>query len=167
MHVANFTTLMARLSRRPRLFVALVAVAALGGLAAGIAVARGGSTGTTGPPGVLSSGKFRTITWGTTGTATVFRDAQGHLKLRLGADFTTRRGPDVWVYLAKYDGSVWRGRRVEWKLVGRVTRAWGSATYDLPADAARPGMSIAIFCGECGRLAGLAQLHAVHPTTAA
>lgn len=158
---------MARLSRKPRLFVALVVVAVLGGLAAGIAVARGGSNGAAGPPGVLSSGKFRTVTWGTMGTATVFRDAKGHLQLRLGKDFNTRRGPDVWVYLAKYEGNIWRGRRVEWKLVGHLRRAWGRQLYDLPADAAKPGMSIAIFCGECGRLAGLAQLQSVRPTTAA
>ncbi|HSC49917.1 MAG TPA: DM13 domain-containing protein [Gaiellaceae bacterium] len=158
---------MAALSRKPRLVLPILVVAVLGGLAAGIAVARGGSSVSHGPPGVVSSGTFRTITWSTTGTATVVRDASGHLKLRLGKDFNTRRGPDVWVYLARYDGSVWRGRRVEWKLLGRVTRAWGSATYDLPADAARPGMSIAIFCGECGRLSGLAQLEPVHPATAA
>lgn len=158
---------MAALSRKPRLVLPILVVAVLGGLAAGIAVARGGSNVSHGPAGVVSSGTFRTITWSTTGTATVVRDASGHLKLRLGRDFNTKRGPDVWVYLAKYDGSVWRGKRVEWKLVGRVTRAWGGATYALPADAAKPGMSIAIFCGECGRLSGLAQLEPVRPTTSA
>src|SRR5215813_4336570 len=111
---------MAKLSRRPRMLGSLLAVAVLGGLAAGIAVARGGSNVSHGPPGVVSSGTFRTITWSTTGTATVVRDASGHLKLRLGKDFTTRRGPDVWVYLAKYDGSIWKNNHVEWKLVGQV-----------------------------------------------
>ena len=158
---------MAALSRKPRLVLPILVVAVLGGLAAGIAVARGGSNVSHGPAGVVSSGTVRTITWSTTGTATVVRDASGHLKLRLGRDFNTKRGPDVWVYLAKYEGSVWRGKRVEWKLVGRVTRAWGSATYALPAEAAKPGMSIAIFCGECGRLSGLAQLKPVRPTTSA
>lgn len=158
---------MAAFSRKPRLVLPILAVAVLGGLAAGIAVARGGSNVSHGPAGVVSSGTFRTITWSTTGTATVVREASGHLKLRLGKDFNTKRGPDVWVYLAKYDGSVWRGKRVEWKLVGRITRAWGSATYDLPADAAKPGMSIAIFCGECGRLSGLAQLAPARPATSA
>jgi hypothetical protein len=158
---------MAALSRKPRLVLPILVVAVLGGLAAGIAVARGGSNASHGRPGVVSSGTFHTITWSTTGTATVIRDSSGHLKLRLGKDFTTKRGPDVWVYLAKYDGSVWRGKRVEWKLVGQVKRGWGSATYDLPADAAKPGMSIAIFCGECGRLSGLAELHSVQPTASA
>lgn len=158
---------MAKLSRRPRLLGSLLAVAVLGGLAAGIAVARGGSNVSQAPPGIVSSGTFRTITWGTMGTATVFRDARGHLTLRLGKDFNTRRGPDVWVYLAKYEGNIWRGKRVEWKLVGHLRRAWGRQVYDLPADAAKPGMSIAIFCGECGRLAGLAQLQPARPTTAA
>jgi hypothetical protein len=158
---------MAAFSRKPRLALSILAVAVLGALAAGIAVARGGSNVSHGRPGVVSSGTFRTVTWSTTGTATVVRDASGHLKLRLGKDFTTRRGPDVWVYLAKYEGSVWNGKRVEWKLVGQVKRGWGSATYGLPADAARPGMSIAIFCGECGRLSGLAELQPVRPTTSA
>lgn len=139
--------------------MAILVVAVLAGLAAGIAVARGGSKQVSkGPAGVVSQGSFRTITWGTTGTAAVVRDTSGHLKLRLGKNFTTRRGPDVWVYLAKYEGSVWSGKRLEWKLIGHLRRAWGKQVYDLPAEAARPGMSIAIFCGECGRLSGIAQL---------
>jgi hypothetical protein len=158
---------MAALSRKRRLSLSILAVAILGGLAAGIAVARGGSTTPKGAPGVVSRGSFRTITWSTTGTATVVRDTSGHLQLRLGKDFTTKRTPDLWVYLARYDGSVWNGKRVEWKLVGPVKRGWGSATYALPADAARPGMSIAIYCGECGRLSGIAQLQAVRPATSA
>jgi electron transfer DM13 len=159
---------MAAFSRKPRLLLFVLVVAVLGGLAAGIAVARGGSTAPKGRPGVISRGTFRTITWSTTGTATVVRDASGHLQLRLGKDFTTKRTPDLWVYLAKYEGSnIWRARRVEWKLVGAVKRGWGSATYSLPEDAAKPGMSIAIFCGECGRLSGIAQLQPVRPTTSA
>jgi hypothetical protein len=148
--------------RRPRLLVTILVVAVLGGLAAGIAVARGGSKpASKGPARVVSQGSFRTITWGTTGTASVVRDTSGNLKLRLGKNFTTRRGPDVWVYLAKYEGSVWSGKRVEWELIGQLRRAWGKQVYDLPAKAARPGMSIAIFCGECGRLSGIAQLEPV------
>jgi electron transfer DM13 len=158
---------MAAFSRKPRLVLPILAVAVLGGLAAGIAVARGGSNVSHGRPGVVSSGTFRTVTWSTTGTATVVRDSSGHLKLRLGKDFTTKRGPDVWVYLAKFDGNIFTGKRVEWKLVGQVKRGWGSATYALPADAAKPGMSIAIFCGECGKLSGVAQLQPVRPTTSA
>jgi hypothetical protein len=153
--------------QRHRLLAATLAVAVLAGLAAGIAVARGGSKpAVKGPIGVLSQGTFRTITWGTTGTASVVRDTSGHLKLRLGKGFNTRRGPDVWVYLAKYEGSVWTGKRVEWKLIGQLRRAWGRQEYNLPAEAARPGMSIAIFCGECGRLSGIAQLAPVHAAKA-
>ncbi len=158
---------MAAFSRKPRLVLPILVVAVLGGLAAGIAVARGGSNVSHGRPGVVSSGTFRTVTWSTTGTATVVRDASGHLRLRLGKDFTTKRGPDVWVYLARFDGNIFTGKRVEWKLVGQVKRGWGSATYDLPADAAKPGMSIAIYCGECGKLSGVAQLQPVRPTTSA
>jgi hypothetical protein len=157
---------MATLSRRPRLLAFALGVAVLAGLAAGIAVARGGSKPVSkGRAGVVSSGTFRTITWGTTGTATVIRDSAGHLKVRFGKDFTTKRGPDVWVYLAKFEGSIWKGNHVEWDLIGRLKRGWGRQTYDLPAAAAKPGMSIAIFCGECGRLSGLAQLQPARPAT--
>jgi hypothetical protein len=153
---------MTTLARRPRLLAAMLAVAALGGLAAGLAIARGGSQSVAKrPAGVVSQGRFRTITWGTTGTATVARDTSGQLKLRLSSGFTTKRGPDVWVYLARYKGNIWSGRRVEWKLIGQLHRAWGKQEYRLPAEAARPGMSIAIFCGECGRLSGIAQLEPV------
>jgi hypothetical protein len=158
---------MAALSRKPRLVLPILLVVVLGGMAAGIAVARGGSNVSHGRPGVVSSGTFRTVTWSTTGTATVIRDSSGHLKLQLGKDFTTRRGPDVWVYLAKFEGRIWNGNHVVWDLVGQVKHGWGAATYDLPAAAAKPGMSIAIYCGECGRLSGLAELHAVRPTTSA
>jgi hypothetical protein len=144
------------------LLVTMLVVAVLGGLAAGIAVARGGSRAAShGPPGVVARGTFRTITWGTTGTATLVRDSSGHLKVRLSKSFTTKRGPDVWVYLAKIEGSIWRGRKVEWKLIGQLRSAWGAQSYKVPAEAARPGMSIAIFCGECGRLSGIAQLEPV------
>src|SRR5262249_57997976 len=84
---------MAAFSRKPRLVLPILLVAVLGGLAAGIAVARGGSNVSHGRPGVVSSGAFRTITWSTTGTATVVRDASGHLKLRLGEGFTTQHRP--------------------------------------------------------------------------
>ena len=158
---------MAALSREPRLVLPIVLVAVLGGLAAGIAVARGGSNVSHGPPGVVSSGAFRTITWSTTGTASVVRDSSGHLTLRLGKDFTTKRGPDVWVYLAKFEGSIWNANHVVWDLVGQVKHGWGGATYQLPAAAAKPGMSIAIYCGECGKLSGVAMLHSVRPATSA
>ena len=157
---------MATLSRRPRLLALALGVAVLAGVAAGIAVARNGSQPVSkGPAGVVSSGTFRGIGWSTTGTATVVRDTSGHLQVRFGKGFTTKRGPDVWVYLAKFEGSIWKGHHVEWDLVGRLKRAWGPQTYDLPAAAAKPGMSIAIFCGECGRLSGLAELQLARPTT--
>src|ERR671930_1711879 len=101
---------MAILRRRPRIVAAIVVVAALGGLAAGIAVARGGGRpAAKGPVGVFAQGNFRTITWGTTGTAALVRDASGHVKLRLGKGFTTRRGPDDWIYFARYEGGLWHG----------------------------------------------------------
>jgi hypothetical protein len=133
----------------------MLVVALLGGVVAGIVVARGGSSPAQGPPGVLAKGEFRTVGWSTTGTAALVRDGSGHLKLRLSKSFSTRRTPDLWVYLARYE----HGRRVEWKDVGELRRPWGPQEFDLPAGAAHEvGASVVIFCGECGRASGTARL---------
>ncbi len=140
------------------LLIVLV-VAVLGGLAAGIVVARGGSSGAQGPPGVLAKGKFRSVSWTTTGTAAIVRDASGHLKLRLSKSFGTRRAPDLWVYLARFKGGYEHGRRLEWKLIGELRQPWGRQDFKLHADAVREvGASVVIFCGECGKISGLARL---------
>ena len=137
----------------------MLIVAILGGLTAGIVVARGGSSRVHGSPGVIAQGKFRAVSWTTSGTAAIVRDASGHLKLRLSKAFGTRRAPDLWVYLARFKGGYAHGRRIEWKDVGALRRPWGRQEYDLPADAAREiGASVVIFCGECGKISGLARL---------
>lgn len=140
-----------------RLPVAVLVAAAIGGLAAGIVLARGGTSGATvkGKPGVLARGSFRTISWGTAGTATVLRDTSGHLKLRFSHNFNTQRAPELFVYLVKYKGS----RRTEWKQVASLQRAWGSQEYDLPSAATHDlGASVAIYCEKCNKIWGLAQL---------
>ena len=136
----------------------MLVVAVLGGLVAGIVVARG-SSGAQGPPGVIAKGTFRSVSWTTSGTAAIVRDASGHLKLRLSKTFGTRRAPDLWVYLARFKDGYAHGRHTEWKDVGALRRAWGRQEFDLPADAAREvGASVVIFCGECGKINGLAPL---------
>ena len=138
--------------------MAVVATAILGGLAAGIAVARSGSSAPAGPPGVLAKGAFVSVSWSTRGTASLVRDASG-MKLRLSKAFSTRRSPDLWVYLARYQGGYKHGRQTEWKLISELHRSWGAQTYHLPASAAREvGAWVVIFCGECGKISGLAQL---------
>ena len=137
----------------------MLIVAILGGLTAGIVVARGGSSRVHGSPGVIAQGKFRAVSWTTSGTAAIVRDASGHVKLRLSKTFYTRRAPDLWVYLARYKGGYEHGRRLEWKLVGGLRQPWGRQEFNLPSDAAREvGASVVIFCGECGKISGLARL---------
>lgn len=133
-----------------------VVAAALGGLAAGIVVARGGSTaGAQGAPGVVAEGAFRSVGWGTTGTAAIVRDGTGRLKLRLSSSFTTQRAPELYVYLVRYRD----GRRVEWKQVAPLQRAWGRQEYNLSSDAdGETGASVAIYCGKCNKISGLARL---------
>src|SRR5262249_62109672 len=116
---------MAAFSRKPRLVLPILLVAVLGGLAAGIAVARGGSNVSHGRPGVVSSGTFRTITWSTTGTATVIRDSSGHLKLRLGKDFATQLGPDGWGHLPRVKGRIRDGDHALWGPRGPGQRGGG------------------------------------------
>jgi hypothetical protein len=141
------------------MLVTTLAVAVLGGLVAGIVVARGGSSGVQGAPGVLAKGKFRSVSWTTAGTAAIVRDASGHLKLRLSKAFYTRRAPDLWVYLARFKGGYEHGRRLEWKLVGGLRQPWGRQEFNLPSGAAHDvGASVVIFCGECGKINGLARL---------
>ena len=140
------------------MLLTVLAVAVLGGLVAGIVVARGGSS-PEGPPGVLAKGTFRSVSWTTSGTAAIVRDASGHVKLRLSKTFYTRRAPDLWVYLARWKGGYEHGRRLEWKLVGGLRQPWGSQEFNLPSDAAREvGASVVIYCGECGKINGLAHL---------
>jgi len=141
---------------RSRLLVGAVVAAALGALAAGIVVGRGDSSARAqGAPGVVAEGAFRSVGWGTTGTAAIVRDETGRLKLRLSSAFTTQPAPELYVYLVRYRN----GRRVEWKQVGLLQRAWGRQDYTLSSDAAgETGASVAIYCGKCNKISGLARL---------
>jgi Electron transfer DM13 len=145
-------------SKRPTrlLLAAFVLAVAAGGTAAGILVARSGagSTPAEGRHGVLARGTFEPVGWSTTGTAAIVRETSG-LKLRLGGNFRTQPAPELFVYLARYDGE----RRTEWKEVGPLRRAWGTQEYELPAEAAkRLHVTVAIYCGKCNRIFGSARL---------
>jgi hypothetical protein len=151
------------LRRRRRFSAAVIVALVVCGVAAGLVLARNGSAVSKFPPGVLARGQFRSITWSTKGTASIVRDASGHLTLRLSGDFNTRRGPDLWVYLERYQGSYEQGKLhgklLQWKDLGALHRSWGSQSYRLPASAtSQIGASVAIFCGECGQVSGLARL---------
>ena len=146
-----------QISGRTRLLLALAGAAVLAGVAAGIALTRGGAENALaqGPPGVLARGPFKSLGWGTTGNAEIVRDGSGHLVLRLSSGFRTQEAPELFVYFMKYDGK----RRTVWKEVAPLRRAWGKQTYNLRADAAKMlRASVAIYCGKCNRNFGAAQL---------
>ena len=146
---------------RRRLLVAVVVAAAVAGLAAGLVLGRDDSSSALaqGPPRVLAQGKFRSLTWGTVGRASMVREASGKLNLRLSSTFMTKDAPELYVYLVKYDGQ----QRTVWKQVGLLHSAQGRQEYDLPSDAAKiTGVSVAIYCAKCNKISGLAQLEPAH-----
>src|SRR5689334_8007642 len=114
-----------------RLGLAVVIAAALGGLAEGLAVAHAhsGNAAAQRSPGVLAKGSFRSVTWNTGGTATLVRQANGDLRLRFSSSFTTKRAPELYVYLAKLRGQ----QKVYWKQVAPL-RSWqGAQAYTVSA----------------------------------
>jgi hypothetical protein len=142
---------------RRRLAFAVALAAALAGLTAGLVVGRGhsGSALAQSPPRVLAKGDFKSITWNTEGTASLVREPSGDLRLRLSSSFMTKDAPELYVYLAKLRGQ----QRVYWKLVGTLRRPQGAQQYAVSSDAAStPGLQVAIYCGKCNKISGLAPL---------
>ena len=140
-----------------RVGLALVIAAALGGLAAGLIVGRGHSANAAhrAKPGVVAKGTFHAITWNTTGTVSVVRQANGDLRLRLSSDFTTKHAPELYLYLAKLNGQ----RKLYWKQVAPLRSTRGGQAYAVSADAvSKPGLEVAIYCGECNQINALAPL---------
>jgi hypothetical protein len=148
---------MAFVHRRRRFLAAVGAAAAVCGVAAGL-VSAGGASGNAlarGKPAVLASGSFRSITWGTTGTASIVREPHGKLVVRLSKDFLTKRAPELYVYLVKLRGQ----QRVEWKQVSTLHRWWGHQDYEMPGlTAGDLTAQVAIYCAKCNKFSGLAQL---------
>jgi len=148
---------MTRLSGRSRFLLALLVAALVGGTAAAVVLARGGSGTVRGAPGVVARGHFKSLTWGTYGSASIVRDASGRLKLRLSKDFGTQRSPELYVYLATYV----HGERKGGKEVAALRRPWGRQDYVLhgaSAGAASLHAVVEIVCAKCGRTNGIAQL---------
>jgi hypothetical protein len=116
----------------------------------GLAFTRGDAKGplSHGPAGVLARGSFRTVSWGTTGTATIARDSSGRITLRFSRDFTTQRAPELYVHMGS--------RRM------KLQRAWGAQTYTLShADARVLGATVQVFCEKCNKAWGVAKLRPV------
>jgi hypothetical protein len=144
-----------RFVARRRLLLAVIGAAALGGLALGLVLGRGsGSALAQGRPGVVATGKFVSVAWGTDGTATIVRRPSGRLELRLSKTFATQQAPELFVYLARHEG----GRRTEWKELATLHSASGAQRYSLPAEAADTrGLSVAIVCAKCNKTWGAAR----------
>lgn len=141
---------------RRRLLLTAIGAAALGGVALGLLLTRGGTENALaqGPAGVLAQGKFSTVSWGTTGTAAIVRAKSGRLELRLSRSFRTQRAPELFVYLARHRGAV----RTEWTRLAPLRRASGSQRYALPsASADTRGLSVAVFCEKCNKTWGTAR----------
>jgi hypothetical protein len=133
--------------RSRRVAAGLLAAGAVTGAALGLAFGRGESKGplSDGPAGVLARGEFKTVSWGTTGSAAIVRDASGHITLRLSRDFTTQRAPDLYIHMGS--------RRMP------LERAWGTQSYSLShADARVLGAAVTVFCEKCDKAWGVAKL---------
>jgi electron transfer DM13 len=155
-----------RLSGKHRLLLAALAVAVAAGFAGGIVLASGNAGTSAGPPGVLASGQFKTISWGTRGKAMLVRDASGHLALRFDTSFSTRQAPELYVYLDQRNPGAHRGPRGKTLLVGTLANSIGGQHYDLPASAAHmTGYTVEVYCGECDKTQGVAQLQPAAPGT--
>jgi hypothetical protein len=141
------------------LLATLVALAAAG-IAGGIVLAAGdrGSAAAR-PAGVLASGKFHTVTWGTTGSAIVERDRAGGLVLRFDRAFGTRQAPDLYVYLDQRNPGRHQGDRGKSLLVGSLASSSGGQHYELPPSASRmTGYFVEIYCAECDKTNAVAKL---------
>jgi hypothetical protein len=138
----------------------VLAVAVAGGIAAGILLTRGGTESALaqGRPGVIARGPFKSLAWGTTGSAQIVRDGSGHLKLRFTPTFTTQPAPELFVYLARYKGS----QRIQWTEIGSLKSASGAQVYNLsPKTVKNLHFSVAVYCGKCNKISGEAQLEPV------
>ena len=149
---------------RRRVGLAVIVTAVIAGLAAGLAVAHAhsGTALAQGPPHLIAKGTFRSLTWNTTGTASLVREPSGDLRLRLSSDFTTKRTPELYVYLVRLRGQ----QRLYWKEVGTLRRSQGAQEYAVSSSAAStPGLQVAIYCGKCNQISGLAPLQPVQATS--
>jgi hypothetical protein len=142
--------------RSRRVAAALLAAGALTGAVLGLAFTRGEAKGSLshGPAGVLARGSFKTVSWGTVGTATIVRDSSGRITLRFSRDFNTQRAPELYVHMGS--------RRM------KLQRAWGAQTYQLSHTNARLlGATVQVFCEKCNKAWGVAKLRPLrHSATA-
>jgi hypothetical protein len=149
---------------RRRLSVTALVLLSLGGLAAGLLLARGSGAepGVKGRLGVLASGRFTTIEWPTSGKAMIVRRADGSLKLEL-RNLQTQEAPQLFLFIAPTNGTGGERRKI-----ADLRAVTGNQDYDLPADVAHNlHQAVIIWCGECNKAWGSAHLRltSLHPQT--
>jgi hypothetical protein len=136
--------------------VAVVGVA-FAGLAAGLVVARGGSTPAV-PVGLITRGEFQPISWTTRGTVSIVGRPDGKAVLQL-RHFQTQRAPELWIVLQYAQGITSR------KSLTNLRQTWGNQDYVVPGRlAANPPTRVYIYCAKCGKPFGYAQMHRVAQT---
>jgi electron transfer DM13 len=140
---------------RTRLSVTALILVSLGGLAAGLLLARGSGAepGVKGRPGVLASGRFTSIEWPTSGKAMIVRRGDGSLKLEL-RNLQTQDAPELYLFIAPTNGTGGTRRKI-----ADLRAVTGNQEYDLPADVARDlHQAVMIWCGKCHKYWGAAHL---------
>jgi len=115
-----------------------------------------------GEPQALYTGKLEGKTHGTSGRATIYKDANGKQYLRL-TDFATSNGPDVHVLLVNADDPSLMKDVVAGDLnkveLGALRGNRGDQNYDLPADVnLEKYQAVAIYCERFHAIFGVARL---------
>ncbi len=118
--------------------------------------------GLNGEPQALYTGKLEGKTHGTSGRATIYKDANGKQYLRL-TDFATSNGPDVHVLLVNADDPSLMKDVVAGDLnkveLGGLKGNQGDQNYDLPADVdLEKYQAVAIYCERFHAIFGVARL---------
>jgi len=111
-------------------------------------------------PEPLSSGQFHGVAHKTTGTATIYKLADGRRVLRL-MDFETSNGPDVQVYLVAASDATDNETvtKAGFLHLGALKGNKGNQNYDLPAEAdLAKHRAVTVWCRRFGVNFGTAPL---------
>jgi len=113
-------------------------------------------------PEPLYTGQLEGKVHQTSGRATIYKNAEGKMYLRL-SDFTTSNGPDVHVVLVKAEDKALEQEIVKGNLdsveIGSLKGNQGDQNYDLPATAdLNQYQAVVIYCERFHAIFGVARL---------
>jgi hypothetical protein len=113
-------------------------------------------------PEPLYTGQLEGKVHQTSGRATIYKNAEGKMYLRL-SDFTTSNGPDVHVVLVKAEDKALEQEIVKGNLdsveIGSLKGNQGDQNYDLPATAdLNQYQAVVIYCERFHAIFGVAKL---------